>query len=217
MNDRKVVLLAIMVALAMCAAGPLPGEASVTCPTSAPAEAKPINREVERIPLDQLMKVTQEMAGESDALIGKLRCLTRQQYDDVFPSARRQFIVPMLGALKELITNGVPDLDARPILPPTAPVLIPTPEMGEEAVRRARECEQINAKYREGIKMEQLWGWRKVLTHNIVAWYSQPDSSDPEELRAIASNVLGNARVADKLAEMARQEAAKNRALQKAP
>ncbi len=163
------------------------------------------------IPLDHLAKTSQDLCNRGWALYpdGK-----GPFHADGHAAIRRQRTVYSLRALELLLDYGVPDEDHRP--PPT--VLGPTVDSqvmhapGAGSDPRVRKYREDIAALRASRVMNELWGWRKCLTENIVSDYVNPPSA-PQELRALGREILSDPVLANKLGDRVEAQVAKLKAM----
>jgi len=104
-----------------------------------------------------------------------------------YAKGRRQFIVPMLKALKILLGNGVASEDAPPALP--AVNMFDAPQDSPEYEALVKKHEEEMEAHSRAILLLELWNWRVVLMQNVVGYYSQPPYAT-DELRQLATEIL---------------------------
>ncbi len=106
-----------------------------------------------------------------------------------FAKARKQFIVPLLNALKLILDNEVPKSSDAFDIPGVDKYDVPECSPGREAIVK-KHAEQIEA-HEIAIQMQELIAMRSSLVKNIAGWYLQkPYATD--ELHQIASDILKN-------------------------
>lgn len=146
--------------------------------------------------LDDMLRTAKGYFDEGNAQAAKYIGVSSDEY----AKARKEFIVPMLNALKLLLENGIPKDDARPVVPGIDRFDLPTGDPGQEAALK-KQTEQIEAR-KIALLMNDLISLRVMLVRNIAGYYLQePYATD--ELRQLASDTLKNdAAVGELMAEV---------------
>jgi len=124
---------------------------------------------------------------------------------------RREFILPMLNALKILLGNGVASEDAPPALP--AVNMFDAPQDSPEYEALVKKHEEEMEAHSRAILLLELWNWRVVLMQNVVGYYSQPPYAT-DELRQLATEVLQDDAVVNALVQKVAANIAWNTAFQ---
>ena len=133
------------------------------------------------------------------------RLINEKLGDEEYAKLRREATTLNLKALKVLLDNNAPDVDFEPDYPPIVPIPNWNPPSGpryEAALKRYDEYREAMMDMRH---QESARGWRRVLEANIAAMCIQRRPYDLEELRTLASQVLQDIALANRLVDRANQ------------
>lgn len=113
-----------------------------------------------------------------------------------YANARKEFIIPILNALRLLVENGITKDDNRPLVPyiEKFDMAIDSPE---RELALAANNEQIKAR-KIALLTNELISYRMLITRNIAGYYVQPPYAI-NELRQLASDTLKNDAVVQEL------------------